>query len=207
MAVRALCSKCKKSFSAQDEYLGKKIKCPNCGTKVPVLSPDQQKAKEAWQREQAERLELLETMEEREKQKTMGASYAHELGTGLEPVRNFNPGAVSRFRKLRALSSFLLLGAYLMSALTLGAGVILFYLYQAEIIANVFLLSLSLVGVALGLVLFFCCFKFLGELSWLLADIGDHQLDVRNLLLDLRDDLDRMKAREEHPRERARERQ
>ncbi len=35
----------------------------------------------------------------------------------------------------------------------------------------------------------------LGEVSWLLADIGDHQLDARNLLLDLRDDVDRIRAK------------
>jgi hypothetical protein len=31
----------------------------------------------------------------------------------------------------------------------------------------------------------------LGELAWLLADLGDHQLDTRNLMIDLRDDLQR----------------
>ncbi len=204
MAVRALCDSCNKSFSAQDEYLGKKVKCPSCGTKVAVLSPDELEAKNTWRREQDERLELLEAMEERDRQKTMGTSYAVEFGTGLEPVRNFNPGAVSRFRKLRALSSFLLLGAYLGSVLLVGAGGLVVYLHYVGVIESVIVLTLSLLGMGIGLVIMFCCFKFLGELSWLLADLGDHQLDVRNLLIDLRDDLDRMKAGKPRPRQRAR---
>ena len=52
-------------------------------------------------------------------------------------------------------------------------------------------LALALVGWLMVGGFSYCLFKFLGELSWLLADFGDHQVDSRNLLIDLRDAIDR----------------
>ena len=75
--------------------------------------------------------------------------------------------------------------------MTVGAGVTLF-LYREAVIGSIGVLVLILLGWLLLVVFSFCLFKFLGELAWLLADLGDHQLDVRNLLLDLRDDLGRV---------------
>ena len=108
-------------------------------------------------------------------------------------MRNFNPGAVSRFRKLRALSRFMILCAYVLIALFFGLGVVFLGLYHEGQLTFGWLLA-GLIVLGLGLVGTFCLFKFLGELAWLLADLGDHQLDVRNLLLDVRDDADRLIA-------------
>ena len=110
-----------------------------------------------------------------------------------EKVRNYNPGAVTRFRKLRTLSRFMILCAYLLTGLVLGGAGLLLLAYQEGLLTFSQLVA-SFLGTMWLAVLTFAFSKFLGELSWLLADLGDHQLDVRNLLLDLREDLDRLNA-------------
>lgn len=190
MAVWTTCPNCKKDFSAQDTYLGKKVKCPSCTAKVEVLPQQEQKEKGRWLDEQQKRLELYEELE---RDNARPQSFSVEFGTGLDRVRNYNPGAVSRFRKLRALSRFMILCAYLLTGLIFGCGAVAVALFRDELFSIGVLVGIQFV-LALSLVFSFCLFKFLGELSWLLADVGDHQLDVRNLLLDVRDDLDRVLA-------------
>lgn len=191
MAVRTVCSNCKKTFSAQDEYLGKKVKCPSCSAKVEVIDESERSAREAWQREQDERIALVETLSRDKVDRKEGVPYAIQFGTGAERVRNYNPGAITRFRKLRALSRFLLLSAYVLLGLVLvGAGLTAF-LYRQGLIERWEVLVLAELGWLFLLFLIFSLFKFLGEMAWLLADLGDHQLDTRNLLLDLREDADR----------------
>lgn len=192
MAVRTTCSNCKKSFSAQDEYLGKKVKCPTCGVRVHLISADEAAARQQWEDEQKRRIELIERMSQTPAPAGgNGKSYTVEYGTGVEPVRNFNPGAMTRFRKLRALSRFLLLTAYLLFGVVLvGAGLTVL-LFRQGWIPSWELLVLAEIGWGLLLLFNFCLFKFLGEMAWLLADLGDHQIDVRNLLMDIREDSDR----------------
>lgn len=194
MAIRTHCGKCDRVFSAQDDYVGKKIRCPGCGAKVDVLAPEDQRERklrereeDEWRREQQNRIELIESMDRRKSE-----SFARAYGTGTDRVRNYNPGAVSRFRKLRALSNFMILAAYLVGGLALSLGGVVIYLFQQGEIASIPLLVLALLGTVLVSLLVFCLFKFLGELAWLMADLGDHQLDVRNVLLDVRDDFDRV---------------
>ncbi|MFN0060612.1 MAG: hypothetical protein ACKVX7_19330 [Planctomycetota bacterium] len=199
MAVRALCDKCHKSFSAQDEYLGRRIKCPSCGAKVKVLSPDElraerhrRRAQKAWQEEQEQRIELIE-MRDRQRR---GDGALTALGTGPDPVRNYNPGAISRFRRLRVLSSFLLFSAYFLVGLGIAGAGISLHLFRDGTIASLSVLVLVELGWLLGMLLMFALLKFSGEISWLLADLGDHQIDVRNLLLDIREDFDREAERQ-----------
>lgn len=181
--------------SAQDEYLGKRIKCPACGTKVEVVAPEEREARDRWRQEQDQRIALLEQLDRDRSMKRDSAPYALQYGTGLERVRNYHPGAVTRFRKLRALSRFLLLVAYVLFALVLvGAGLTAF-LYRQGVIVRWEYLALAELGWLIGFVVAFGLLKFLGEMAWLLADLGDHQLDSRNLLLDLREDADRWLAR------------
>ncbi len=59
LAVWTTCPNCKKEFSAQDTYLGKKVKCPSCTAKVEVLSQREQKEKGRWLDEQQKRVELF----------------------------------------------------------------------------------------------------------------------------------------------------
>ena len=187
VAVKTQCPNCKNEFSAQDDYLGKKVKCPRCGDRVSVVAPKEREAKDKWHSEQEERLRLLERLAAEGSERP---SLAVAFGTGSDRVRNYNPGAVSRFRKLRALSRFMILCAYLIVGLFIAAGVLLVGLHRDEVISTMTLWGLLLVDGIL-LVFSFCLFKFLGELSYLLADVGDHQLDVRNLLIDLREDAER----------------
>ncbi len=198
MAIWTTCLSCRKEFSAQEDYLGKKVRCPSCGARVEVLDAGAREAADRkqledrrWQDEQAKRIELFENRARQERR-----SLAGEFGVSNDRVRNFHPGAVSRFRKLRALSRFMLLGAYLFLPLVLAGGAITVHLWRESGAGDPALLGLLLLGWLLLLCFSFFLFKFLGEMSWLLADLGDHQLDVRNLLLDLRDDMDRAIAPE-----------
>ncbi|MCI0652412.1 MAG: hypothetical protein L0Z55_11070 [Planctomycetes bacterium] len=147
----------------------------------------------AWQDEQAKRIELIESMSKRERRSTGAA-----LASSPDRVRNYNPGAITRFRKLRALSRFMLLGAYLFLPLILCGLAACVYLYRQSEVDPAWLV-LATLGWTLLLLFAFFLFKFLGEMSWLLADLGDHQLDVRNLLLDLREYFDRLPV-EQRPR-------
>ena len=63
MAVWTRCSRCSKEFSAQEEYLGKKVSCPHCGRRVTVLdapslkaAEEEENAREKWQSEQEEKI-------------------------------------------------------------------------------------------------------------------------------------------------------
>ena len=91
---------------------------------------------------------------------------------------------------MRALSDFLVLGAYLEVLLvSVGIGLVI-YLRIAGLIASLSMLFLLIVAwliVGIGLFLFL---KYLGELAFLLADVGDQQNDVVHLLQDLRDNTD-----------------
>ena len=147
-----------------------------------------------WRREQEEKIALIE---ERERERERRLSFAPHVGTTASGARNFDPGAPSRFRKLRALSRFLLLSSYLLLGLVIAGVGITIWQWRAGAVEGVDRLAVTLVVwlVAGGFIYTF--FKFLGELAWLLADLGDHQNDVRNLLLDLRDDLQRHWSAEE----------
>lgn len=141
-----------------------------------------------WEREQAERIALIERLEQEESARL---SLRASMGETASRARNFDPGASSRFSKLRALSRFLLLAGYLLLGLGItGIGVTI-YLWREGTITSPGVLALAIVGWVAASGFVFALFKFLGELAWLLADLGDHQVDVRNLLIDLRDDLQR----------------
>lgn len=130
-------------------------------------------------------------IEDRAREKDRRVSMAHELGRSAGGASNFDPGAPSRFGKLRVLARFLLLASYLLLGLVLtGIGVTV-SLWRDGVIEGTGLFALAVVGWLLIGGFVYSLFKFLGELAWLLADFGDHQLDSRNLLIDLRDDLQR----------------
>ncbi len=144
--------------------------------------------REEWRREQEDRIALIE---QRALDRDRRLSLADEVGSTASGARNFDPGAPSRFRKLRALSRFLLLSSYLLLGLVIaGIGVTL-WLWREGVIVERGILALAVAGWLLAGGFLYSLFKFLGELAWLLADLGDHQNDVRNLLIDLRDDLHR----------------
>ncbi|MBI4601089.1 MAG: hypothetical protein HY721_03925 [Planctomycetes bacterium] len=196
MALKASCAHCKKTFSAPDEYRGRKVECPSCGRRF-VVRTDQEIQAEADQEESLKRkrdedrdkLALIERMQARGG-KRPGRPYYEEFQTGSEGVRNYNPRAPSRFLRFRNLSDFLVLGAYVeLLLVALGVG-LLVYLWISGILESASVLLVLIVGwlvVGVGLYLFF---KYLGELAFLLADIGDQQNDVVQLLLDVRENTD-----------------
>ena len=194
MAIKNTCPKCKKSFSAPDESLGKKVECPICAHKMILRSQEElqeleevQSARQRKIEEDREKIALIERMEVRGR----GARpYSEEYGISPRSVRHFNPNAPSRFLRVRALSELLLLGAYLsMFLVLLGMGLTV-YLKIVDVIPGVPLLLVCLLGWALGAVVLYLGMKYLGELAFLMADMGDQQNDLVQLLLDIRDNTE-----------------
>lgn len=194
MAIKNTCPKCKKSFSAPDESLGKKVECPICAHKMILRSQEElqeleevQSARQRKIEEDREKIALIERMEARGR----GARpYSEEYGISPRSVRHFNPNAPSRFLRVRALSELLLLGAYLsMFLVLLGMGLTV-YLKIVDVIPGVPLLLVCLLGWALGAVVLYLGMKYLGELAFLMADMGDQQNDLVQLLLDIRDNTE-----------------
>ena len=141
----------------------------------------------AWKQAQEDRIALIETQGEK---KDRQRARAFEAGRAT-PGQNFDPGAPSRFRTLRALARFLLLASYLLLGLAFAGIGVTVWLWRDGVIESEATLALALVGWLMVGGFSYCLFKFLGELSWLLADFGDHQVDTRNLLIDLRDSIER----------------
>lgn len=196
MAIRASCPHCKRTFSAPEEYRGKKVGCPACGRRFLLRTPEEldAAAKEVEERqrkreEDRERLALIERMESRG-QRRIGRPYYEEFQTGQEGVRHFHPRSHSRFARFRALSDFLVLGAYLeLLLVSVGVG-LLIYLKISGVIAAFSVLFLWILGwLAIG-ASGFLLLKYLGELAFLLADMADQQNDVVQLLQDIRENTD-----------------
>jgi DNA-directed RNA polymerase subunit RPC12/RpoP len=196
MAVKTSCSYCKKSFSAPEEYRGKKVECPSCGRRFILRTEEdihavqeQVEAANKKREEVREKLALIEKIESRGPKKP-GRPYYEEFQTGVDGVRHFNPRATSRFLRFRTFSDFLVLGAYL-EILLVAVGIgLMIYLRISGLISSVSVLFALLVAwliLGAGLFLFF---KYLGELAFLLAEVGDQQNDIVQLLLDLRVNTD-----------------
>ena len=193
MALKATCSFCKRTFSAPDEYRGKKVDCPSCGRRVLVQTDEDLQAAQEREEENQRRLEadkdriaLIERMDSRGRRRA-GRPYYEEFQTGSEGVRHFNPRGPSRFLRFRSLADFLVLGAYLellLVAVGIGLTIYLKIAGVLESIAVLFVVVVAWLVVGGGLYLFF---KYLGELAFLLADVGDQQNDLVQLLLDLRE--------------------
>lgn len=197
LALRATCTHCKKVFSAPDEYRGKKVECPACGRRVLVQTEEELHAAEEREEslrrkreEDRDRIALIERMDSRAGRRS-GRPYYEEFQTGLESVRHFNPRAPSRFARFRTLSDFLVLGAYVELLLVgLGIGLMVYLKLDGEIGSLSLLFVLVLVWLVVGGALFLT-FKYLGELAYLLAEVGDQQHDIVQLLLDVRENTDR----------------
>lgn len=197
MAVRTTCPRCGKRFSAPDEYRGRKESCPRCGHRFILRSAEDERAEreeqqQARRREEEDRrrLALIEQQEERIRRRG-GQPYYERYQTGQDAVRHYDPNAPSRFLRLRALSDVLIVAAYFAAMLAMvGAGLTLQLKIDGTIESLPLLLVLLAGWVAVG-VLLFLVLKVLGEMAFLMADLGDHQSDVVQLLLDIRDDLER----------------
>ena len=195
MAVKSVCPSCKQSFSAPDDYLGKKVECPRCGHKTLLRSPEElreleevQAARQKKIEEDQQKLALIERMSF--SRRRASRPYYETFGTGQSAVRHFNPNAPSRFLRFRALSELLIFFAYLEILLTMMGIGLTIYLKISGAIPSVSILLLCLVGwVILGTTLYLGL-KFAGELAYLLSDVGDQQNDLVQLLLDIRENTD-----------------
>lgn len=189
MAVKNVCPNCKKTFSAPESYLGKKVECPTCGHKSVLRSPEELEELESMQavrqrqfEDDERRIELIERMDVR---RESARPYYESYGTGQKAVRHFNPNAPSRFLRFRALSELLLVFAYVELLLVfVGIGVTVF-LKITGVVTSIPVLLLCLVGwCVLGSVLYLGL-KFAGEFAFVLSDVGDLQKDLVQILLDI----------------------
>ena len=78
MAVKTSCSYCKKSFSAPEEYRGKKVECPSCGRRFILRSEEdihavheQAEAAKKKREEDKEKLALIEKIESRQRKSSI----------------------------------------------------------------------------------------------------------------------------------------
>ena len=141
---------------------------------------------ERWRREQEDRIALIEGQQGSGR----GSAGASPASAGIG-ARNFDPGAPSRFHKLRVVARFTLLASYLLLGVMIAGIGVTTWLWREGVIAEDGVFALAVLGWLFAGGFSYVLFKFLAEMSWLLADLGDHQLDARNLLIDLRDDLER----------------
>lgn len=196
MAIKASCPYCKKQFSAPEEYRGRRLACPSCSKRF-VLKTDEdlqaaQRESEASQRkreEDREKIALMERLDARG-QKRVGRPYYEEFQTGHEGVKHWSPRSHSRFSRFRALSDFLVLGAYVEVLLAaVGVGLVIFLGLSGDIERLPILLLLIVGWLIVGTALFLFL-KYLGELAFLLADAADQLNDVVGLLQDVRDNTE-----------------
>ena len=195
MAVRNTCPECKKRFSAPEEYVGRKIECPRCGSKVLLRSDadilkqaEHEKTRQRQLDEDERKIALIERMEER--RRWTSKPYYEEFGTGVSSVRHFNPAATSRFLRFRALSEILTFSAYVVALLVMVGIGLTVYLKLSGTIPTITLLLVCLIGWALAGTVLFLTLKFLGELAFALSEVGDQQNDVVQLLLDVRENTE-----------------
>ena len=197
MAVKTSCARCGKRFSAPEDYLGKKIDCPKCGHRSVLRTPEEERESQERETELARRQEedyrrlaLIERAEKRNERSKEGSSYYERFRTGGDAVRHYNPSSPSRYLRLRTLSDLLIFTAYVALMLVLvGMGLTIFLKIKG-VVASVAVLLLCLVGwMFLGAVLY-TLLKLCGELTFLLADLGDQQNDLVQLLLDVRENTD-----------------
>lgn len=177
MAVRNVCPRCRKVLHAPEDYRGTKVECPRCGYRSILRSEEEVEEEARAQMRDVDRLAFIERLEARENLPSSG---------GGRRVQRYQPGRPSRFIKLRALSEFMILGGYIVALLCLGGAGLTVYLGVSGAIHGYVLLGV--VEVAWGIVgiVGFTTMKFLGELALLLAEMGDQQADLVDLLVDLR---------------------
>lgn len=195
LALKTFCVFCKKSFSAPEEYRGKKVDCPACGRRFILQTEEDMHAVEEAElaarkkgEEDREKLALIERVESRRGRKRR--PYYEEYQTGVEGVRHFNPRAASRFLRVRAISDFMVLGAYVEILLVaVGIGLMIHLKLTGGIASLSVFFALVVAWLVPGIALFLI-FKYLGELAFLLAEVGDQQNDVVQLLLDVRENTD-----------------
>ena len=200
MAIKTSCPYCKKSFSAPEEYRGRKIDCPACRRRFVLRSEEDIQAVEdealemrRKREEDREKLALIERIGSKGHRRA-GRPYYEEFQTGVEGVRHFNPKAPSRFLRVRALSDVLILGAYVQILLVaMGIGLMI-YFRLSGLIPSVSLFFVLIIGWLVAGIALFLFFKCLGELAFLLAEVGDQQNDVVQLLLDLRENTSSREA-------------
>ncbi len=206
MALKTFCPCCSKPFSAPEEYKGKKVDCPKCEHRFVLRSPEEMRqekeAQEQKRRDQENdlrRLELIERQERRSLERQAGKPYYERFQTGEQRVRNYDPKAPSRFLRLRALSDLTLFGAYAVLLLALVGGGLTVYAAVSGEIASLTVALIASIAWVLGGTCLFLFLKYLAEMAFLLASLGDQQNDVVQLLLDVREntDLERASLEEE----------
>ena len=182
MAVHAVCEFCEHKLSVPDRLKGKKVNCPNCGKRTRVITSLDLTVEEARRRE-----ETRPRQKEVEKEKKPPAK--QQVPSAQVQARPAAPeDSVTRYPDLRTLRGVFTFFAYLIGVLAVAVGIILF-LRAPESQHGLLLL----LGLFVGGIVSFCVLKLLAGSARLGADLGDMEARMLELLLEIRDKLDRLK--------------
>lgn len=181
MAVHAICEFCGHKLSVPDKLKGKKLSCPSCKKKTRVLTPLDLSVEEARMKKKQEKTTGKHAKEPEEGKSQAGDSVEQADKKIAASVR------LTKYPALRTLRLVFVFFAYLVAILGVALGIVL-YMRTGSREGLVLLLSLFV-----GSVISFCLFKILAEFARLGADMGDMESRMVEILLDLRDKLDRLK--------------
>lgn len=190
MAIGSICEHCEAGFSAPDASIGTNVTCPTCGKNTRVLGDDEireveerRKQDQRRQEDYRSRIALLEDLEEQQRVEGLRGDFESSF-------RYFQPRAGSRNRRLRLLSSLLLVLSWVI--LVLGV--------CSSIAANSFLSGsgsfLLILLISTATIFCFAVLRFLSEASQAFADVADRQWDIRALLLDIFEGQERQQEAE-----------
>ena len=180
MAVHAICEFCGHKLSVPDKLKGKKLNCPNCKKKTRVLTPLDLSVEEARKKKKKEEATRKHVKEQEESISQSGDSAQRDDNKAASTVR------LTRYPALRTLRLVFVFFAYLTAILGVVLGILLFMKTGSR--EGLVLL----LGLFVGSVVSFCLFKILAEFARLGADMGDMESRMVEILLDLRDKLDRL---------------
>lgn len=202
MAIHAVCEFCGYRLSVPDDMKGKKVTCPTCDKKTRVLTELELSIENARRKHEAsaaaEPAEKSEAASKKQRLGTVMPGGAAQPGPPASqsaspqappPVGTVRePAAISsRYQSLRALGAVFTFLAYLLGASGVAAGIILFANDGTE--GGL----LKLLALFVGSVIALSLFKLLSDLARLGADIGDTELKMLHLLVELRESLDKLK--------------
>ncbi|MCX7702936.1 MAG: hypothetical protein N2234_02380 [Planctomycetota bacterium] len=167
MAIHSKCLFCGYGLSVADEMRGKKVKCPNCGEKTPIMAEEEKaELKQKYEAEMAE-----------ERAKIAKARREALMGEQVTP---------SHYNHLRILANILLFFGYLTLIVAVILG-LLFFLTDGKAFVGESAPYILLLLFFIGGFISFIIYKAVAEVVRLFADIGDAHNDTIEVLCELRD--------------------
>lgn len=155
--IKIACVRCDHVYAVADEHQGQRTLCPQCQNPNQALGPEE-----------------IASQIENERRTTVATPAISELTSSFTDD-------LATLNRLRHLSDMLLLFAYLISAFSVFAGLLPFFLGEWSRSAQ----FLALIGGTLTALLLYLCFKFLSILVQALFDLLHNQKQIQEHLIKL----------------------